>query len=316
LELPKTIQHIESKLVKTKKALKDKESVLDANFTSYKQTKESEVIEPGEQTYTSLIEKFKNNYNITFAETKTKLGTGEKNRYKHANHVIDHLESIYNISRENTEKYIIYHMLDMLMLPEKIIILNHIYDDTRTKLTDPIEMKIELHIENYFNERKMEQSGRIAVILNKENGWKIFMKPDEFNESDNWEEGEPEDYKLFDKQLDRYVIDDEKINNIVGFVNMFKGREMVFKIKDVRQARNNTGARCGESTTRSESIKLLNNLLEKNVYDDSTEFMNFGLCVIIEILMRHFTDIQKNRKVFFLTPEETAVNDIVKFSKQ
>jgi hypothetical protein len=32
--------------------------------------------------------------------------------------------------------------------------------------------------------------------------------------------------------------------------------------------------------------------------------------------MRHFTDIQKNGKVFFLTPEETAVNDIVKFSKQ
>jgi len=37
---------------------------------------------------------------------------------------------------------------------------------------------------------------------------------------------------------------------------------------------------------------------------------------MIEILMRYFTDIQKDGKVYFLTPEETAVNDIAKFTKR
>ena len=212
-------------------------------------------------------------------------------------------------------------MLDLLMLKDKMVLLEYIYSDTRTPMSDPLENKIVMEIEKYFNKRIMNESGRTAIILNKDNTWKIFMKPDE-DENDattEWKEGEPEDYRLFDRELDKYVLDDDKINNLVGFVNMFKKREMVFKIKDLRQARNNVGARCGDSTIKSEVIKLLNTLLERPannaVYDDSTEIFHFGLCVIIEVLMRYFTDTNKNGKIYFLSPEETAVNDIVKFSR-
>ena len=96
---------------------------------------------------------------------------------------------------------------------------------------------------------------------------------------------------------------------------MFKNKEMVFKIKDVRQAKNNTGARCGDSTTKADVIKLINKLLEENAYDDKTEILHFGLCVIMETLMRYFTDIKKDNKIYYLTPEETAINDIAKYSR-
>jgi hypothetical protein len=108
---------------------------------------------------------------------------------------------------------------------------------------------------------------------------------------------------------------DDKINNLVGFINMFKMKEMVFKIKDVRQARNNTGARCGDSTTKSDAIKLANTMIGSNVYDNKTDILLFGLCVIIEVLARYFTEIKKDDKVYFLTPEETAINDIVHFTR-
>ena len=324
LELPKTIKKEETAIQENIKSKGKKPlAVGKQKVGKQKAQKEDTALSPiqpipdsGNTTYPMILEKFKQNYNMAFSINKIRIGTGEKNRYIHANHVIDHIESIYGIPRENIEKYIIYHMLDMLLLNDKITILNALYVDPKVPLFDPIEMKIEMYIENYFEERKMEENGRTCILLNKENGWKIFMKPDEYSDSDNWEEGEPEDYVLFNKQLDKYVIDDDKINNIVGFINMFKNREMVFKIKDVRQARNNTGARCGDSTTKSESIKLLNILLGSAMYDDSTEFMNFGLCVMIEILMRYFTDIQKDGKIYFLTPEETAVNDIAKFTKR
>ena len=91
---------------------------------------------------------------------------------------------------------------------------------------------------------------------------------------------------------------------------------MVFKVKDVRQARNNTGARCGDSTGKSDVVKIINVLLDKHMYENSTEFLHFGLCIILELLVRHFNEIKLNGKVYFLTPEETAVNDIVRFSKK
>jgi hypothetical protein len=127
-----------------------------------------------------------------------------------------------------------------------------------------------------------------------------------------WTEGEPEDYKLFDKQIDTFIVDDDAVNHMIGFVNMFKKREMVFKIKDITQSRNNIGARCGDSTTKSDVIKLLNMFLGENVYTSKTDINHFGLCVIIEVLMRHFTATHKDNKIYYLTPEQTIINDITK----
>ncbi len=268
-------------------------------------------------TYDSLMAKFKENFDTTFSETKIKIGSGEKNRYKHANHVIEHIEMTYDIPRDKIEKYMVEHMLDMLLLPDKMVLLNELYITNSNKIEkDETKQKILEIIKMYFEYRKMENAEKTAFILNKGNGWKLFIKPEADEEIMDgiWNEGEPEDYRLFEKELDKYTIDDDKINIIVGFINMFKDKEMFFKIKDVRQARNNSGARCGDSTGKADVIKLINVLFTTPMYDDSTEILHFGLCVILEILMRYFNEIQRDGKVYFLTPEESAVNDIVHFS--
>ena len=265
-----------------------------------------------------IIENIQNNYNFVFQLKINKIGSGEKNWYKHANLVIQHIKDVYDISLEEIENYILEHNLDMLLWNEKLALVSHIYLENQGE-----ENKLVKFMKEYFDRRILNEGGRIAILLNKEDGWKIYLKPDVGNDEEEdsgiWKEGEPEDYKFFDKEIDRFILEDDDINNIVGFVNMFKNRNMVFKIKDITQLRNNIGARCGDSTTKLDVIKLLNNFLEKKMYDNNSDILHFGFCVIIETLMRHYTKIGKKSKkgynIYFLTPEETAINDIVKFSR-
>ncbi len=269
--------------------------------------------EEPEVTYKTIINKLYENYNTVFGGIKPKIKTGEKNYYKHAYFVLDHLKVNYEIDEGLIQKYIVYHNLDLLMLEDKLILLRFLYADERPFYEIKYN-EIVIIIEKYFAQRLLYEHTRTGIILNKDKGWKLFIKEVEDNKN-AWVEAEPDDYNYFNKQIDKLDIPDEKINNIVGFVNMFKDKEMVFKIKDVSQSRNNIGARCGDSTTKGDVIKLLNKLLETNEYEDSTDIMHYGLCVVIEVLMRYFTEIGRNGLVYYITPEETAINDIARFSR-
>jgi hypothetical protein len=160
-----------------------------------------------------------------------------------------------------------------------------------------------------------------AVLVNVQNNWKIYVFRKKSGESSATDEGklvlgEPEDYKDFARQLDVYDIEDNRLHDLIGFINMFKNGEMVFKTKYVTSERNNIGVRCGESSTKGDVVKTLNFLLKKNTYDNTTPILHSGLCVILEILLRYKTYIEpSNGIVYFLSPEETAINDVVKYQR-
>ena len=317
LEIPKEIQ----------KVAEVKDDAEDAVLEGEPQEKNSH-----ETIINTITEKFQ----TAFSNQRVLIETGEKNWYKHASRVMEHLQIVYKVPLDNIKTYVFEHIMDMMLLPDKLVLISYIYSIVDLSGFSPIEIgsiaepqsgvaiqdstsripvrnQMLNEIKKYFNKRLMVQGNTTAIVLNKENSWKIFIKP--MDDELLWSEGEPEDYKIFEKQLDKFDVADDKINNLVGFINMFKMKEMVFKIKDVRQARNNTGARCGDSTTKSDAIKLANTMIGSNVYDNKTDILLFGLCVIIEVLARYFTEIKKDDKVYFLTPEETAINDIVHFTR-
>jgi hypothetical protein len=201
-------------------------------------------------------------------------------------------------------------------------------------ITDKEYVKILEYAKRYFDKNNIiVERGVTGVVVFKDNGWKIYVvrSPEELEDEDENEykdendtessiygplrEADPEQYRIFSIHLEKFKIDYSKLNVLIGFVNMFKNREMVFKVKDLRQTRNNIGARCGDSTTRADAIKLLNTLLETNAYTNKTDIRMISFCVIIETLMRYYTDIGKNNKIYYLTPEKTIINDIVHYSK-
>ena len=177
-----------------------------------------------------------------------------------------------------------------------------------------IEYIVEYYSKLYLRKRLLEnERNKKSVVVNVNNMWKIYV----FQESSReFILGEPEDYKDFARQLDVFDIDDDRLNDLVGFINMFKNGEMVFKTKYVNSERNNIGVRCGESSTKTDVVKTINYLLKENRYEPSIPILHPGLCVILEVLMRYKTEMERESGfVYFLSPEEASINDIVKYQR-
>jgi hypothetical protein len=155
-----------------------------------------------------------------------------------------------------------------------------------------------------------------AIVLENKEHVKTYIQSKELNTL--WSEAS----KLSEKQLfeqgimDKIIISNigTKINHYIGFMQFFKDRELTFKIKDMTQIRNNKGSRC-DRMGKTEIIKFLNQVLGEQMYNnDNTEaILKFGLCVILEIVLRHFNDMKKDNKVWFLDPERALKNNIMNY---
>jgi len=319
LEIPKEITNKRpSVIINTK----DNELRMDNSNVVTSETDKS-------RTLIDLLKQIKTNLDYVFANKRIQIPAGDKSWYKHVNHVLDDMETLYGVNRELMEKYVLDHTFDMLMFHDKMQFIQYIY--TRGD-SEPIQdneyIKILDYAKMHLDKNNIIVEGnKTAIVLFKDNGWKLFVMIDDEYDDDiintdisepvygSWKEAAPEDYRIFSRQLDAFKVDYTKLNNLIGFTNTFKNREMVFKLKDLRQTRNNIGARCGDSTTRADAIKLLNTLLERNVYTNKTEIRMISFCVIIETLMRYYTDINKNGKIYYLSPEKTIINDIVHYSR-
>jgi hypothetical protein len=259
-----------------------------------------------DKTHEYLLSKMIMKYKMVFSGTRIELASGEKNWYKHANQVIDNIQVEYSIPTERVQEYVIYHMLDLMMFDDKIALLKYIYGDRGTP-KDDIEARITETSKKYFDRNVLERDDQRVAFLTKDNVSKLYANTNE----GEWTEVDPEDYKQYEDLIARAIVPSKKVNNtIIGFVNVFKNKEMVFKIKDVRQKRNNVGARCGDSTTKSDVVKALNILMDTEDTYDTT--FHIGLCVLIEVLLRWYTEIEKDGKIYFFNAEQTYVNNIVK----
>jgi hypothetical protein len=283
--------------------------------------------QPDSETITStdpakIIQKITENYNIVFSETKVEIKSGEKNWYKHANHVIEHIIDVYGISKDTVQKYVVHHILDLMMFSEKFVLFQHI-DANKDSLNK--EDMIMTYIIEYFKDKSIKIRNKEAILFTKDNVIQMFVKnndrnaidsdsdkDDESEDEDNatkWKESTPSENKQFHGLIQKFMLPSSEfiINDIIGFVNMFRNKEMVFKTKDTTQSRNNKGARC-DNAAKSDSIKLLKKIIGNDFYKD-TLIYHHGLCVIIELIFRYKKDIDPS-KYYFFNPEETAINDI------
>ena len=108
--------------------------------------------------------------------------------------------------------------------------------------------------------------------------------------------------------------DISKINNYVGFIGNFKNEYNIFKVKNMEDKRSK-GARCDQSG-KSDSIKLLNMILDENKYTtENTKGRNkIEFCILQELILRKYDKENENNKRWFLRVNEALINNIEKLS--
>lgn len=225
--------------------------------------------------------------------------------YNHANKIVPELLTVHGIKSDLISKYVIFHFLDKLTLADKLVFVTRLYNGS-----PPSKNAYETIVRLYFDElvMKVEEFGELktGVVLADGEVNRLFVK----DEENHWFLAQFTDERLFEGvRKDRLVLPIEKINKTeIGFMHPFKGKDIVFKTKDVTQKRNNKGAKCTDSSKMMIAGKIAAIMGEPGLYK-STDIERPELCVLLEILMRWKTEATNT--IYFFGPERTNEMKVV-----
>ena len=287
--VPLDVKH-EKVLIKLPKQNKVQEAVIDI-----KEVKEKNEIEV-------LTNNIITNYKL--ALTEQKLGNGEKNWYKFCNLAIAFLKKS-GFSEQQLFDLVIEHIVDELSLTEVLLLLNNVTNLTGTENENA---DIFNRVNLYLNKQIIIGKNGIKGFLSKQN---VIVK----QKDEPWHLAESEDIKDLD-----YVMNELKnniitnLNTIMGFMINFKNENyVVFKTKDISNPRD-LGARCDQNSNKGKAITILNSIVGSNMYSTNLEIPQREICIIQEFYLRIFDKSKKNNKRWFLTPAESVLTNIEKYS--
>jgi len=258
--------------------------------------------------YSEILDIFRTN--LKHATTKNSVIMGDLDWYRHASTVIDVLQLNHGIGFEQLVDHLIRHMVDLLLPSEKLVLIAGMYQ----KIRAPEKMdELEKVIKDYLDSKMVSSPDRSVsgIIMADVKSWKVYVKSGE----NEWIEADSEDIR--DLELSGLKINYAKYASLVGFINMYKtGNDMVFRIKDMTQTQNSTGVRVDTNQNKVDIIRRINSILGKQLYttENTKTISQKGFCVILEMMLRQYTDDLVGGKIWFLDPEQAAYNNIVKLT--
>ena len=279
----------------------------------------------------AIIEHVINMHAIT--QTPAKIKGLDKDWYKNFSNVLQTLMEQYHISKEQLSMYIVSHCLDEMPYANKMSLVTHFYGVPRNTPANVYEQMIV----EYFDEKimKNEAKNKMGVLL--ANKTAVVMSVRSLDDTaPQWVDAEEDDLKYFKNDTAKFNVAKSRLNRIIGYIVDFKDKEMIFKFKDITLTRNKIGARC-DSAGKADIIKMLNMVItgedmengdekgntekgnpRNEIYTQENTFELYQprLCVILEILLREYTRTNKNDRVYFLTPEQTIVGDISRYTTE
>jgi hypothetical protein len=240
-----------------------------------------------------------------------KLESGDIDWYRHVNSVIYILKEMHKLVDENINKYVLHHYLDCLSPQQRMVLVSNIYSSGFV-----LKREIERQIKKYYDEKTIISTnvGELGIVLlNNDGKYTIYVQSKD--DTTVWTEATITTQERFRTDIiNKFIVRHDRFNTIIGFMAYFKdSNDIVFKIKDLTLKRNNAGANC-DKQTKAEVIKRINGILGQPIYtvENTETVLKMGMCVILEILMRHFNDTNYRglNKVWFFDIEKALVNRI------
>jgi hypothetical protein len=189
-----------------------------------------------------------------------------------------------------------------------MILISNIYDQEENQNTH-----LENKINEYFDDKIIDYFSKKSIYLAKNNTIVIYTQKSPLSKI--WEEAEPIQYEEIIEKIKKEKMPIKPINKIIGFMHMFKDKNIVFKIKNISQKRNNFGAKT-INESKGDIIRVINDITNSQYYteENTKSIAKVGLSVILQILMAEYTSrpipsIEK--KTYFLNPEESLLTKII-----
>jgi hypothetical protein len=217
---------------------------------------------------------------------------------------------------EILEKFLIEHIVDSLMMNEKVDLLNYIYSNKNleSKLTNERLKRFYGKMKKYLLTKLIVSKGITGIVIfngpSRIENLNIFVL-----DNDKWIPAKPEDKRdLGDAILKKYKLK-KNLSHYVGFIGFENNRKyMVYQVKDTENERS-TGFRCDQAG-KEKIISLLNDIetndrfASKETKDGAKE-----LCVRQELTLRSFENQHLDEKTWFLDTETAIINEFQKKEK-
>ena len=238
---------------------------------------------------------------------------GNKDWYASAGRTTKRLLDM-GFSIENIKKYAAAHIIESLNHKNKVSLLNFIYQkNTLDKDSEPLS-EVFLLSKQYFEFYEIENEDDIYMLLLTDNNVATVFIFD--SDKQNFVRALPSQIKNISEHLVRRNIKREQVNDIIGFMTLFKGDFNIFKTKNMTGKRN-SGMRCDQSGKAS-ALQIISLLLDDPSVTSDPERKKLNviqLCSEQEFILRNYDEIKKDGKRWFLAPEEYALSKEINSAK-
>ena len=262
------------------------------------------------------------NYNLTLETSK--IQRGNDNWYQLCGVVIRKMVKENDIipadseqeRLEILEQFLIEHIVDGLMLNEKVDLLNYIYSDKdlESKMKNERLKRFYGKMKKYLLTKLITSKGITGIVMfngpSRIDNLNIFILED-----NKWIPAKPEDKRdLGDAILKKYKLK-TNLSHYVGFIGFETNKKyMVYQIKDTENERS-TGFRCDQAG-KDKIINLLNDIeMDDRFASKITKDGAKELCVRQELTLRSFENQHLDNKTWFLDTETAIINEFQKKEK-
>jgi len=272
----------------------------------------------------TMFENYKTSLNSSSIEK------GNKNWYQHCGVVIRKMKKNTGdldeskIDLELLNVFLIEHIVDSLMMSEKVSLLNYLYFNNKIDRLfpgDQIFKRFITTVKTYLMSKMIIFKNITGIIMfngpSRIDNLHIFVLNN--NNNNKWLPAEPEDtLKLQQPISNKYKLTKEQIvslNKYVGFIGFETNRKyMIYKVKDTTNSRS-TGFRCDQSG-KENVVEVLNQINEDGLTSKGTKDSAFELCIIQEFSLRNKQrEMDDSNKIWFLDTETAIFNEFEKKEK-